>query len=98
VYRVIGVRAPATITTSVGNISASFLQILGRLPLRPVRKRRFNIAHYLDSPNHESFDATLVYLAKRESISAFLTVDADFATYRIEGKRQFKILPIQRSR
>ena len=42
-------------------------------------------------------DATLVYLAKRESLSAILTVDhADFATYRIEGKRQFRILPADR--
>jgi hypothetical protein len=39
-------------------------------------------------------DATLVYLAKRESLSVILTVDqADFATYRIEGKRQFRVLP-----
>src|SRR5579859_376301 len=44
-------------------------------------------------------DATLVHLAKRESISAILTIDhADFATYRIEGKRQFKILPLERPR
>jgi predicted nucleic acid-binding protein len=42
-------------------------------------------------------DATLVYRAKRESISEILTVDhADFATYRIEGKRQFRVLPIDR--
>ncbi len=38
--------------------------------------------------------ATLVYLAKRENLSVILTVDhADFATYRIEGKRRFQILP-----
>lgn len=43
-------------------------------------------------------DATLVYLAKRESLSAVLTVDhADFATYRIDGKRQFRILPTNRA-
>lgn len=42
-------------------------------------------------------DATLVYLAKRESLSAILTVDhADFTTYRIEGKRQFRVLPFER--
>lgn len=42
-------------------------------------------------------DATPVYRAKRESISEILTVDhADFATYRIEGKRQFRVLPIDR--
>jgi uncharacterized protein len=39
-------------------------------------------------------DATLVYLARRESLSVVLTVDqADFATYRIEGKRQFRVVP-----
>lgn len=42
-------------------------------------------------------DATLVHLAKRESLSAILTVDqADFATYRIEGKRQFRVLPVEK--
>jgi predicted nucleic acid-binding protein len=42
-------------------------------------------------------DATLVYLAKRESLSVILTVDqGDFATYRIEGKRQFRVLPVRR--
>src|ERR1700687_5058253 len=36
-------------------------------------------------------DVTLVYLAKRESLSVILTVDQmDFANYRIEGKRQFR--------
>jgi predicted nucleic acid-binding protein len=44
--------------------------------------------------NMDFADATLVYLAKRESLSVILTVDqADFATYRIEGKRQFRVLP-----
>ena len=38
--------------------------------------------------------ATLVHLAKRESLSSILTVDqADFTTYRIEDKRQFRVLP-----
>ena len=42
-------------------------------------------------------DATLVYLAKRESLSTILTVDhADFETYRIEGKRRFRVLPAKR--
>ena len=42
-------------------------------------------------------DATLVYLAKRQSLSLILTVDhADFGTYRIEGKRQFRVLPASR--
>ena len=39
-------------------------------------------------------DATLVHLAQRESLSTILTVDvADFQTYRISGKKHFRILP-----
>jgi len=42
-------------------------------------------------------DATLVYLAKRESLSTILTVDhADFQTYRIAGKQEFRVLPSSR--
>jgi predicted nucleic acid-binding protein len=42
-------------------------------------------------------DATLVYLAERENISAIFTVDqGDFAAYRIAGKRRFHILPVER--
>ena len=42
-------------------------------------------------------DATLVYLAKRESLSTIFTVDhADFETYRIEGRRRFRVLPAAR--
>jgi uncharacterized protein len=51
------------------------------------------MSRYWDRPM-DFADATLVYLAKRESLHAILTVDQDdFATYRIEGKRQFRILP-----
>ena len=39
-------------------------------------------------------DATLVHLAKRESLSLVFTIDHnDFATYRINGKRRFRIVP-----
>jgi hypothetical protein len=39
-------------------------------------------------------DATLVYLAARESLSLILTVDHDdFETYRIGGRKRFSILP-----
>ncbi len=42
-------------------------------------------------------DATLVHLAKRESISTVFTVDfADFETYRIDGRRRFHVLPADR--
>jgi predicted nucleic acid-binding protein len=51
---------------------------------------------YADRPM-DFADATLVYLARRESLSTILTVDhADFSTYRIEGKRAFRILPVGR--
>lgn len=47
--------------------------------------------------NMDFADATLVYLARRESLSVILTVDhADFATLRIEGKRQFRVFPRKR--
>jgi len=39
-------------------------------------------------------DATLVHLAERESLTTILTVDvSDFQTYRIDGRRRFRILP-----
>jgi len=51
------------------------------------------MSRYWDRPM-DFADATLVFLARRESLSTILTVDhADFATYRIEGKRRFRILP-----
>ena len=54
------------------------------------------MSRYWDRPM-DFADATLVYLARRESLSVILTVDqADFATYRIEGKRQFRVLPSKR--
>jgi predicted nucleic acid-binding protein len=41
-------------------------------------------------------DATLVHLARRESLVTVFTIDhADFETYRISGKRRFRIVPEQ---
>ena len=54
------------------------------------------MSRYWDRPM-DFADATLVYLAKRESLSTVLTVDhADFDTYRIEGRRRFRVLPAKR--
>jgi uncharacterized protein len=54
------------------------------------------MSRYWDRPM-DFADATLVYLAKRESLSTILTVDhADFETYRIEGRRRFRVLPAKR--
>ena len=51
------------------------------------------MSKYWDRPM-DFADATLVCLAKRESLSTILTVDnSDFTTYRIEGKRKFRVLP-----
>ena len=42
-------------------------------------------------------DTTLVYLPKREVLASIFTVDhADFETYRIEGRRKFRIFPTKR--
>ena len=48
---------------------------------------------YWDRPM-DAADRTLVYLASREKLATVFTVDrADFETYRIDGRRRFRILP-----
>lgn len=48
---------------------------------------------YRDRPM-DFADATLVHLARREKLTTVFTVDNnDFETYRIEGKRRFRIVP-----
>jgi uncharacterized protein len=50
---------------------------------------------YQDRPM-DFADATLVYLAERESLPVIFTVDrSDFSTYRIAGRRRFQILPTE---
>jgi predicted nucleic acid-binding protein len=54
------------------------------------------MSRYSDHPM-DFADATLVYLAERESISTIFTVDhSDFTTYRIAGRRRFRVLPTDR--
>jgi uncharacterized protein len=54
------------------------------------------MSRYSDRPM-DFADATLVHLAKRESLSTIFTVDhADFETYRIDGRRRFRVLPAKR--
>jgi hypothetical protein len=51
------------------------------------------MSRYWDRPM-DFADATLVYLAKREALSTVFTVDrSDFETYRIDGRRRFRVLP-----
>jgi predicted nucleic acid-binding protein len=53
------------------------------------------MSRYWDRPM-DFADATLVYLAKRESLSTIFTTDrADFETYRIDGRRRFRLLPVR---
>ena len=48
---------------------------------------------YQDRPM-DLADATLVHLAERESVSTVFTIDHDdFETYRIGGRKRFRILP-----
>ena len=51
------------------------------------------MSRYSDRPM-DFADATLVYLAGRESLSTVFTIDfADFETYRIDGRKHFRIIP-----
>ena len=53
---------------------------------------------YRDRPM-DFADATLVLLARRESLSTIFTIDHDdFETYRIQGTSRFRIVPGRRSR
>jgi hypothetical protein len=48
---------------------------------------------YADRPM-DFADATLVHLARRERLNIMFTVDNnDFDTYRIDGRRRFRIVP-----
>jgi predicted nucleic acid-binding protein len=48
---------------------------------------------YRDRPM-DFADATLVHIAEREALSLILTIDHDdFETYRIHGRRRFRIVP-----
>lgn len=48
---------------------------------------------YRDRPM-DFADATLVHLARREELVTVFTVDNDdFETYRIDGKRRFRVVP-----
>ena len=54
------------------------------------------MARYWDRPM-DFADGTLVYLARREALSTVFTVDhADFNTYRIQGRKRFRVVPESR--
>src|SRR6185295_13186810 len=70
----------------------------GAVPLLPIGDEDLPelqalMERYHDRPM-DFADATLVHLAKREGLPTIFTVDNDdFETYRIEGKRRFRIVP-----
>ena len=71
----------------------------GAIVLTPIENAELPDIHalmtrYADRPM-DFADATLVHLAKREGLSSIFTVDqADFDTYRIEGCRRFRVVPV----
>jgi uncharacterized protein len=73
----------------------------GALALAPLEHSELPHIHalmtrYSDRPM-DFADATLVHLARREYLSTVFTVDhADFETYRIDGRRRFRVLPSRR--
>lgn len=70
--------------------------LLGTIEDAELPQLRTLMSRYWDRPM-DFADATLVHLANRESLSVILTVDqADFATYRLEGRRRFRVLPLER--
>jgi predicted nucleic acid-binding protein len=51
------------------------------------------MVRYADRPM-DFADASLVHLAKREGLTTVFTVDhADFNTYRIDGRRRYRVFP-----
>lgn len=78
------------------NFVRSGAVLVGTIEDAELPQLRSLMLQYWDRPM-DFADATLVHLANRESLSAILTVDqADFATYRLEGKKRFQVLPIDR--
>ena len=70
--------------------------VVGTIDDSELAQLRSLMLQYRDRPM-DFADATLVHLANRESLTTILTVDqADFATYRLTGKRRFQVLPLGR--
>ena len=72
----------------------------GAVTVSPIGDADMPILHTLMSKFHDRpmdfADATLVQLAQRESLQTILTVDFDdFATYRINGRKRFRIFPFR---
>jgi hypothetical protein len=67
--------------------------VVGTIANAELPELESSMRRYNDRPM-DFADATLVHLARRESLSVILTVDHDdFETYRIGGRRRFQVLP-----
>jgi uncharacterized protein len=85
----------AELETAWGFVRSGALMV-GAIEDAELSQLRALMLRYWDRPM-DFADATLVHLANRESLSTIVTVDqADFATYRLAGKRRFQVLPIDR--
>jgi predicted nucleic acid-binding protein len=79
------------------NFVRSGALVLGAIEHEELPQVHALMSRYWDLPM-DFADATLVHLARRERLSVILTIDhADFTTYRIEGKRRFRVLPVRRA-
>lgn len=73
----------------------------GTIVLSSIQQSELSSIHalmtrYADLPM-DFADATLVYLAARESLQTVLTIDqTDFSVYRLAGKRRLRVLPVER--
>jgi predicted nucleic acid-binding protein len=67
--------------------------ILATIGEAALQELHFLMSQYSDRPM-DFADATLVYLARRESLTTVFTIDHnDFETYRIRGRQGFRIVP-----
>ncbi len=74
-------------------------ELIALAPIEPedLPEIHFLMSRYADCPM-DFADATLVLLARRHKLTTIFTTDHnDFETYRIEGKRKFRIVPGRRA-
>lgn len=70
----------------------------GAVTVLPIRDADLPMLYALMNKYHDRpmdfADATLVHLAHREALQSIFTVDFDdFETYRIDGRKRFRIFP-----
>ena len=71
--------------------------IIAMAPIQHAELRHLQrlMSRYSDRPM-DFADATLVYLAERESIDVIFAVDRpDFSIYRIGNRRRFRVFPLE---